>query len=521
MRAELNKKVFFIISNPISLDDKLEYSLKPIKNNFMTNLTKITSKLQKYRKEDFRITLFSFDFINKNLENIDYDKEIKRYKAIIKLKDNTNINNKKIFEGIILFNENKNNFIYDFKFEDYLGFIGTYSPPPIIELPLLSQLKIYVEALKELKIKENESLFTDLILDSENFLMKSKYNIDLYLEIFKLSLNHNLILNILMDFNLDKVNLPDNDFNSEEYSNILKDIEKIEQIIIKYCDDNENPEKYLKQFYCLLLYFRANFEKVPEELLNLMTKKAFSYKQIIGCLFYLGSLESILIYINQNCDLIYDICMKEKKKIEIYDLISLKSEENFEIILREIEKLVEYESYKVIFVVFNEKFFKDYINYYFKKDLKKLLLIKKSLLLCKKLDKELIIDYDSYMQETAIEMIKSGELKNLELLEFIEKVDIYFIEDKINYKNLAYRPLILFDGFDIERMDEIFFEKWQKINIFKKYSYTGDKMYAEKYIIDKVNDMKYLGKLLKLFYFDNEELLDRRIINLIIGELLI
>ena len=74
MRAELNKKVFFIISNPISLDDKLEYSLKPIKNNFMTNLTKITSKLQKYRKEDFRITLFSFDFINKNLENIDYDK---------------------------------------------------------------------------------------------------------------------------------------------------------------------------------------------------------------------------------------------------------------------------------------------------------------------------------------------------------------------------------------------------------------------------------------------------------------
>ena len=269
MRAELNKKVFFIISNPISLDDKLEYSLKPIKNNFMTNLTKITSKLQKYRKEDFRITLFSFDFINNNLENTDYNKKIKRYKAIMQLKDNTNINNKKIFEGIILFNENKNNFIYDFKFEDFFGFIGTYSPPPIIELPLLSQLKIYVEALKELKVKQNESLFTDLILDSENFLRKSKYNIDLFLEIFKLSLNHNLILNILMDFNLDKVNLTHNDFNSEEYSNILKDIEKIEQIIIKYCDDNENPEKYLKQFYCLILYFRANFEKDKVKEFNL------------------------------------------------------------------------------------------------------------------------------------------------------------------------------------------------------------------------------------------------------------
>ena len=34
-----------------------------------------------------------------------------------------------------------------------------------------------------------------------------------------------------------------------EYSNILNEIEKNDQIIIKYSANNNKPEKYMKQFY--------------------------------------------------------------------------------------------------------------------------------------------------------------------------------------------------------------------------------------------------------------------------------
>ena len=137
-------KVFFITSNQTSLDDNLEYSLE---ESGMVNLHKVLSKTFRYENQDFTTSVFSFDIIKDDLRNNDFDKKRKSYKAIIKL------NQKKIiyvldtkFEGYILFKATKNNFIFDFKFENYKGYTGTYLAPPSIECPYSFQIKLYREA---------------------------------------------------------------------------------------------------------------------------------------------------------------------------------------------------------------------------------------------------------------------------------------------------------------------------------------------------------------------------------------
>ena len=358
------------------------------------------------------------------------------------------------------------------------------------------------------------------------------------------------VLKLLRTFKFNKFKLPDYQFDLEDYREFLNSIEVNPNILTRHCLKTDDPEKFNKIIYSILLYYKVNYEKekvqefllkkelwkyfidilpnnyeifnnveIPEELINQMIQqKDLTFKIINGTLFYLKTFEKILSLINENIDKIYEICLKEKKEININDLTDPRAEDNLEKILEEIQKIINYETNKSKFVIFDEEIFKNNLHFYFKKDLKKLLLIKKIILCCKKIDKELDLDYNSFIHETGIEMIKEGKLKNLELLDFIENEDIFFIEDKRDYKNLIYRPICVFDGFDLENMDEKFFEKWNKVNLFKKYPYTGGKMYAEKYIIDKINDMKYLGKLLKLFKFDNEQLCEMNSINLIISK---
>ena len=342
-------------------------------------------------------------------------------------------------------------------------------------------------------------------------------NIDLFLDVLKSCYTSSLVKTLLMCFNVGKATLPTYKIDPNEYSKILNLIEKSPKVIIKYCTEKDDPNKYYKLFYTLLLYFRANYEKdkiqelllknelwiffkeilpnnyitfsniqIPSELISQMIKQTpLSLKIIKGTLYYLKLFEKILICINENIDNIYEVCIKEKKLIKMNNLTGPNKEDNVENILKETEKLVNYELKKIKFVLFDEEFFNNYTHYYFKKDLKKLLLIKKVILLCKKVDKDLDPDYNSIIHETALEMIKNGVLKNEELLDFIENEDIYFIEDKKEHINLNYRPIAVFDGFDLENVDEKFYEKWNKVNIFKKYSFTHN-YYAEKAMIDKI-----------------------------------
>ena len=545
-RAEENKgpfKVFFITSNQTSLDQKIEYTLT---KTGMINLTKAFSKVEKYKGEDFSVSIFCFDIEKKDLRKNDYDQDNKKYKAVIKLKQKIRYSLDKKFEGYFLFKETKNNFIFDFKFEDEKGYLGNTPAPPSIKFPQSTQLKLYNETFKKLKIKQNNDLVKDLIMDCQSLLRGRIYEIDLFLEILKSCYTQKPVKTLLLSFNLKKTKLPNHSIDPKGYSSVLKLIEKNKKTIIRHCSENDNPEKYYKVFYTLLLYFRANYEKdkieellsnkelwpyfkeilpnnyktfdslkIPQELINEMIKqKDLSFPIIEGILFYLKFLENILIFINENNDLILAVCTKEKKQIKINDLTGPKQEDNIEKISKEIEKLVNYELQKGKFVLFEEDFFNNYTHYFYMKDLQKLLLLKKIILLCKKVDKELDPDYNGRIHETALEMVKIGKLKNEELLDFIENDDIFFVENKREFQNLNYRPLAIFDGFDLENISESFYEKWNKVNIFKKYSFTNN-YYAEKTMTNKVTHMKDIGKLLKLFNFENEKLCDKNLVGIV------
>ena len=539
-------KVFFITSHQSSLDKKLEYTLT---KTGMINLKKVYSKTDKFRGEDFSISVFSFEIENKNLRKNDYDDKKKKYKAVIKLKQkkSSTFAFEHKFEGNILFNEKKNNFTFDFKFEDEIGYTGVTLPPPSIKFLEIDQLKIYNQYFKKNKIMQDNRLVSDLIMDCQVLLRgKEYYNIDFFLEIFRGCYNEKPVKTLLMSFNLKKVKIPTYKIEPKGYSIILKTIENNKQKITKHCSENDNPEKYYKLFFSLLLYFRFHFEKdkieellsrkelwnyykeilptnykifdglsLPQELINeMLNQEKLSLPIIEGILFYLKILEKILICINEKIDLIYEVCIKENKTIKINDLTGPKKEDDFEKILIEIEKLINYEIKKGKFILFEEEFFNNYTHYFFKKDLKKLLLLKKIIILCKKVDKNLDPDYNGKIHETALEIISKGELKNEELLDFIEKDDIFFIENKRDFQNLNYRPLVIFEGFDLENVNEQFYEKWNKVNLFKKFSFINN-YYAEKAMIDKINNMKDFGKLLKLFNFENEKLYDKNTIGLI------
>ena len=383
-------------------------------------------------------------------------------------------------------------------------------------------------------------------MDSQILLKGKNYNIDFYLEILKTCYTQNSIKTLLMFFKPEKVKLPSYKFDPAAYSSILKLIKNKPNIIIKHCTEKDHPEKYYKCFYILLLYFRFNFENdkvqalsskkdlwiyfkeilpknykifsdilIPQELINQMLYQTpLSFEIIIGTLFYLQYFEKILKCINENNDLINQVCNKEKKEIKIHDLTGPKAEDDFNEILCEIEKLVKYELIKGKFILFEEEFFKNYTHYYFKKDLKKLILIKKIILLCKKIDTELDPDYYCVIHVTALDMIEKGELKNEELLDFLENDDIYFIENKKDYLSKYYRPLDIFKGFDLENTKENFYEKWNKINLFKKYSFTNS-YNAEKLMIEKINHMKDFWKILKLFNIEDEQISDKKIVELI------
>ena len=449
------------------------------------------------------------------------------------------------FEGSISFKETLNNFIYDFKFEPG-GFIKNIDPPITKALNRTEKLKLFSSALTALKIKQNHKPYIDLIMASQKFLIGQKYTIDFFLQIMKCCFTQKEVIKLLRTFNFNKLQLPDYQFELKGYSNFLNSLETNPKIVTKHCLKTDAPEKFNKIIYSFLLYYKVHYEpnnvkellskkelskyfieilpsnylifqdvEIPEGLISEMMKQTDLNMNIInGTLFYLKTLEKILLCINENIDKIYEICSKEKKEIKINNLTGPKAEDDIKNILEQIIKIVDYEKTKKKFVIFDEELFKNYLHFNFKKDLNKLILIKKAILYCQKVDKELDPDYNSIIHETAVEMIKLGKLKNLELLNFIENDDIYFIEDKRDYKNLSYRPISVFDGFDLENMDEKFFENWNRVNLFKKYSFS-DKMYAEKYVIDKIKDMKNLGKLLKIFNFDDEKLCERKCVELI------
>ena len=528
-------KVFFITSYHSSLDGKIHYSLSKLNANGIVNFKSILKKQQKYKKEDYTINVFYFEILPEELRENYKDIKSKKYKTSVYLKyDKFD----RQFEGIILFKENKNNFIYDFKFNDYIGWTGKTSPPEPINYSKLEQLKIFNEVLKVLKAKQTDKLYKNLVLDSQGYITGQPFFLDFYLQILKSCYTQKEVKTLLMMFKLERVKLPEN-IEIKEFSNVLNLIEKKPDKLTKFCTEKDNPEKYLKIFYIILLYFRMNYEKekvkdflsnknyykylidilptyykyflklvVPDELISeILHQKNLSYKIILNTFCYGHSIENILSIINKNCEIISNCCIKEKQKIIISDISNPKPTDDLSKIVNEIKTIINYQIInKKIFILFDEEFWNIYIEYNEKK-IKNLVLIDKAMILSQKIDNSLNLDkleLKKKIHNNGLLAIEKGELKNEDLIEFIENDDIYF-RDK-DYETKQFRPLCILKGIDLEKADDKFCEKFQKSKIFKIYSFNDYEFKKE--FVNIIEDMKDFGKFLKLFDFKDSKIFD-------------
>ena len=142
-----------------------------------------------------------------------------------------------------------------------------------------------------------------------------------------------------------------------------------------------------------------------------------------------------------------------------------------------------------------------------KKELNNLMVIKKVVMSNDNIDKNIENDLNNKINESIINMINKTKLKNLELLDYIEN-NFYKFYDSLNFS----KSYIL-NGIDLETVDDNFFEKWNKINIFKLFS-SNDYEF-KKALINKVNDMKDFGKLLKLFNYKDDKIFNENTIALL------
>ena len=251
-----------------------------------------------------------------------------------------------------------------------------------------------------------------------------------------------------MMFKLDRVNLPTN-LNVKNYSSILSLIEKKPNALTRFCSQNDNEEKYLKIFYNLLLYFRANYEEdkvhdllrkkelwkyyieilpinhkyyfnieIPDELINeilnqkilsysiikdtlsypdelineILNQKTLSYSIIKDTLSYISLNENVLIAINNNHDSIFEFCSKNEIILNINDLINPNEKDNLKGIITEVLKIIDFELKNKQFISFNEEFWKKYLAFDINKNKEKKILIRNAIFVCQNIDKELDIN---------------------------------------------------------------------------------------------------------------------------------
>ena len=522
-------KVFFIISNKKDLDNIIQYSLE--KNdgmiNFQNNLTKYITK-----EEDgieYTISVYSFEFNKKELKENNKDENTKNYKALIKLtyKENS-------YEGLILFREKRNNFIYDFKFNENISLPKDKDPPSSLELDKLEQMKIFIELLKELKINKGEKLSLDLNLDSQIFLMgkDTKYPFDFYLQNFNQCYTTNQINTLLMMFKLERVILPKK-LNVEDYSPILKQVEEKPDIITSFSSKEENKEKNLKIFCTILLYFRTNYEKesvkkffpkkefwkyyieiIPlnykffsnieiHELFikEILTQKDLNYEIIKGTINYIRSNKNKLNEIDICRDNIKEFCIKNNQIINVIDLAPPNQDDDLEIIKFSVGCLVNYQlECKQFFLSFNENYWKEYYKY-----THNLYLINNLIRACQCLDKDLkmLDENDIIFEEQPIKQEeksnkKSEPIEKRLLMPTIGNISVgksYFLNsifgiDFCQVKSGITTKFALF----IRHIDNLIEPKLYKIKPFKidnSYSFykEGDVITGEENIKNKINEI--------------------------------
>ena len=122
MEGEENKtfKVFFITSNQKRLEKYIEYNVQ--NDSGIKDFNTLYIKALRCGDEDYVVRINSFNIYPNDLNKKKLDKNSNKYKAIALLKQNRIATT---FNGLILFKAEENNFIYNFEFNNYKGWLST------------------------------------------------------------------------------------------------------------------------------------------------------------------------------------------------------------------------------------------------------------------------------------------------------------------------------------------------------------------------------------------------------------
>jgi len=504
-----NKKRIFFICSHLENSDGIKIELPKNNNTFQLSEKLSILKFEEGNKR-FKVNVFSLSF---NDSNIDNEVEI-------------NLNSPKvgIFSGKILFNPNKNNFIYDFSFDILHKEKEDINPPENINLSYNDKFCLFKEMLDNKYKNINNELIDSLIDDSIDLLKNDieYYYIDFYLSLLCNIYINKKIIDLLSLFDLKKIKLVQK-VGTETISPILDLMRGSPELITKYFQgDNPEKEKHLEAFYTLLLYYRLYYEqdKINELLedknanhyyqkilfnsqiyfdriclnnsfIDELFKNNFemNYDNFIQILNYLKSLETILVFINRHSELICELLGKQKneeenkiredkeenennennikdKKINLLEIVKMKLDDNIINISKEIDILLEKEEI-FEYIELGEEFWKVYSEIFNKKNLEALLEIKKILENIKKKRNYLIEDLGfihKFIHETGIEASLNGKFNNnIEILDFIKNKDIYYSSKKY----ISFRDINIFAGlrFSMEENEKNEFIKiWKTIN---------------------------------------------------------
>jgi len=406
-------KVFFLTTYESNFSNKIKYSLS--KESGMKNLKiSFTKKIKQGNNEEYKISVFSFDFNNLKEEN--RDEKTNLFKANIKFTIQNNI-----YEKPILFKEGRNNYIFNFQIENnnYLKLIDESS-----------QLKVFYESLNEQKSKCRKILSESLTLDSIYFIKENnEINFDFFLDLLKLSylnIERNLVL---LNFQLGKIKFKKN-FNPKDYTPMLS---AIETNPTKFCleNDNEEKEKINENFYLILISFIINYEndekikiqkigklisdnieylakaiilytqyhsniKIPEDYIyDILMKVNLTYEIIKGMLNFLSINIKKIDIINKCQDSIYEFCKKNDKILKMIELAPPQKDDNIEEMIYQITPLINYQRKKnCFFLSFEQEYWERYYRY--NQNPENLILINNIISLYQTIDKSLkIIEFIS------------------------------------------------------------------------------------------------------------------------------
>ena len=424
--------------------------------------------------------IINYNYITLSNEEIAFDDNKKRFILIqipsdkmihrfsISLVNNEGNNNKEIKTQIEIAEEVKNYFYFK-----NLNF-GGYFPEEKIDF----LLKIYFDYFIQKDIN-NFELTKDLIQSSIYIISQCNCNIyfPIYnlFKLFKLSLDYNLkIKNMnLIEFNKQELNnnIIDKDFmlTGKEIDKLfllfddVVDLDKIKDklslfFVTSYAKNNKkfiksllqskNKNIFKRNIFNLLLKGdlqindlnfkdKKNIQKFQQDILYI----AQSLTEIDYIIKIFNNIIEALDFINKNCSLIYKIIDEEKEKnnqkqINNYLFLpNINKEDNIELIIEYLSSIVEKCKTRNYLILNYDNLFTQFCNLYSDKTIEELCMLKKIINLFdeKNIYPEIIENYYNKIHQKGMNLIRNRKLSVPEIINFIKKQDIYYIEDK--YKN--------------------------------------------------------------------------------------